>query len=45
MKELLMVLKLNPKENCWVYLWKQKEKITEKVIHQIDEYYIKKITS
>ena len=45
MKELLMVLKLNPKENCWVYLWKQKEKITEKVIHQIDEYYIRKITS
>ncbi|MCI8588287.1 MAG: hypothetical protein HFG40_01400 [Bacilli bacterium] len=44
MEQLLLLLKLDPKENIWEYLNSQKEKNYQKIIHQIDNYYIKKIT-
>lgn len=44
MEQLLLILKLDPKEKIWEYLNSQKEKNYQKIIHQIDNYYIKKIT-
>lgn len=43
-EKLLLLLELDVKEKCWEYLINQKEKNYQKIIQQIDDYYIKKIT-
>ncbi len=44
-EKLLLLLEFDSKDKCFEYLMSQKEKNYQKIIHQIDDYYIKKITS
>lgn len=43
-EKLLLLLRLQPKEACWEYLYTQKERNFQKIVKQIDDYYIRKIT-
>lgn len=44
-EQLLLLVRIPPEEKCWEYLEDQKKKNYQKITNQIDEYYIKKITS